>query len=244
MSTDCWRGDSVDGIREKVLLSDDKNYYEVLEVAKDADQDEIHRGYIQTKNAYSQDSLALYSLMTRDEQEKALELVEEAYEILSNPSKRVAYDEARGFNQEGAKASLRAKTHKGSGHTPKSGLSIKQAQDSTSQNSITKIVARERFSLNYDPDPQFEQEIEQTEDWSGEWLKKIREYKKVDIPRLSDMTRVSKTYLRALEEERFENLPPSAYIRGFVYQYAKCLKLNPDLVCSSYLCRVKRAKGE
>ncbi len=228
-----------------MLLDEERNYYEILEVAKDADQDEIHRGYIQTKNAYSQDSLALYSLMTREEQEGVLALIEEAYEILSNPHKRAAYDEARGFNHKTEQDSLRVKIQEENGKVAdNSNLSIKQTQDSTSQNSITKIVARERFSLHYEVDAQFEKQIEQTEDWSGEWLKKIREYKKVDIPRLSDMTRVSKTYLHAIEEERFENLPPSAYIRGFVYQYAKCLKLNPDLVCSSYLCRVKKAKGE
>src|SRR5690554_3163334 len=76
-----------------------KNYYEVLEVPIDAGAEEIHKGYVRAKNAYSQDSLALYSLMTKDECMQILELIEEAYSILSEPNKRRLYDEARGINQ-------------------------------------------------------------------------------------------------------------------------------------------------
>ncbi len=227
------------------MESQNKNYYEILEIPENSSQEEIHRGYLRTRNAYSQDSLALYSLMSREECTEVLEIVEEAYGILSNPSKRMAYDKARGLNQGSKSDSLRVKTREGSsGFNTIADHSIKQAQDSTSQNSITKIMAKERFSLQFEIDPQFEKEIEQTTEWTGAWLKKIREYKRVDIPRLADMTKVSKTYLSSIEEERFENLPPTAYVRGFVYQYAKCLKLNPELVCSSYLYRVKKAKGE
>lgn len=227
------------------MLEQSKNYYEVLEIPENSDQEEIHRGYLRAKNAYSQDSLALYSLMTKEECNEILRIVEEAYEILSNPSKRIAYDKARNLNQGPRSDFLRVKTREGSsGFYSSPDLSIRQVQDSTSKNSIVKIMAKERFSLDYTVDEQFEKEIEQVTEWTGEWLKKVREYKGVDIARLADMTKVSKMYLLAIEEERFENLPPSAYVRGFVYQYAKCLKLNHDLVCSSYLYRVKKAKGE
>ena len=48
------------------MESGSKNYYEVLEVPTDASSDDIHKGYVRAKNDYSQDSLALYSLMTKD----------------------------------------------------------------------------------------------------------------------------------------------------------------------------------
>ena len=89
-----------------------------------------------------------------------------------------------------------------------------------------------------------EQEIEETEEFSGEFLKKIREYKQVTIPRLADMTKVSKTYLMNIEEEKLDGLPALVYVRGFVYQYAKCLKLNPELVANSYLARIKRSQED
>ena len=70
-------------------------------------------------------------------------------------------------------------------------------------------------------------------------LKKIREYKNVDINRMAEMTKVSKTYIQKIEQEDVTNLPALVYVRGFVYQYAKCLKLNPDLVATSYLEHLK-----
>ena len=43
----------------------EKNYYELLEVSINASQEEIKESYLRTKNAYSEDSLALYSLMSK-----------------------------------------------------------------------------------------------------------------------------------------------------------------------------------
>jgi cytoskeletal protein RodZ len=83
--------------------------------------------------------------------------------------------------------------------------------------------------------------IEQTTLFDGAFLKKVREYKNVELIRMADMTKVSKTYLRHIEEENTEGLPALVYVRGFVYQYAKCLKLNPDQVATSYLGHLKSA---
>jgi cytoskeletal protein RodZ len=61
---------------------------------------------------------------------------------------------------------------------------------------------------------------------------------------MADMTKVSKTYIRNIEDEAFDKLPAAVYVRGFVYQYAKSLKLNPELVANSFLYRLKKAKGD
>ena len=60
------------------------------------------------------------------------------------------------------------------------------------------------------------------------------------MPRMSEMTRISKTHLRNIEEENISELPARVYTRGFVYQYAKCLKMNPEEVASSYMDRVEK----
>ena len=56
---------------------------------------------------------------------------------------------------------------------------------------------------------------------------------------MSDMTRVSKKHLDNIEKENFSSLPALVYVRGFVYQYAKCLRLDPNVVASSYINRVR-----
>jgi curved DNA-binding protein CbpA len=218
-----------------------KNYYEVLEIPTDASPDEVHQGYIRAKNAYSQDSLALYSLMSKEECDSILELIDEAYTIISDPNKRKAYDQARGINQ-----TVRTPAPERSfGNTVKLDEHIlNQKTDTTTTCNMSKKLAKNRFSLDYEKNEAFEDEIEQATEFTGELLRRIREYKGVDIPRLSDMTKVSKTYLRHIEDEEVDKLPALVYVRGFVYQYAKCLKLNPDLVATSYIFKLKQLKGE
>ena len=215
-----------------------KNYYEVLEVPVDSDQDTIYQGYQTTKGAYAHDNMAMYSIMTREECRAALMLIEEAYEILSNPQKRQAYDQVRGLNGQTDATSNAFRDKHGN-------LFIRSGKnENVDHPSVSKMVAGQRFSLKYEIDPEIEREIENTSDWTGPFLRKIREYKGVDISRLSDMTKISKMYIMAIEEQTFDNLPPTVYIRGFIYQYAKCLKLAPELVCASYIAIAKEARGE
>lgn len=215
-----------------------KNYYEILEIPVDATYEEVKQGYKSARNAYTGDSLALYSIMTKEECDKILSLIEEAYGIISDPVKRAKYDEARGFNTDNRDSRAREMEFSTS---PVSGLtrdSIDRPKPS-SENKMTKLMAAKRFALDYSQDPEFEKEIESATEFSGDLLKRIREYKNVDILRLAEMTKISKTYLKKIEEEDVQGLPALVYVRGFVYQYAKCLKLNPDLVATSYLHRLK-----
>ena len=209
-------------------MNDLKNYYEILELTPNCSQDEIDQGYIKAKNAYSADSAALYSLMSAEECELMLTHIEEAYDILSSPVKRRQYDEARGFVRSSEEV-FEAQRLMPSVDTNKS-----------MHKSITKIVTRQQFTLEYNINPQMEQEIEQTTVFTGEALKKIREYKNVDIQRMADMTKVSKSYLIKIESEDMTHLPALVYVRGFVFQYAKCLKLNPELVATSYVHHIKK----
>ena len=68
------------------------NYYEVLEVAYDAPQHEVHKAYTRAKATYANDNPALYSMFTRDEARDLLKLIEEAYAVLGNHGLRRNYD--------------------------------------------------------------------------------------------------------------------------------------------------------
>ncbi|MFG1493593.1 helix-turn-helix domain-containing protein [Halobacteriovorax sp. ZH4_bin.1] len=211
-------------------MSKDKNYYEVLEVAPNASADEIQKAYTAARTAYSGDSLAIYSLLSEEEAHKVLELIEEAYNILSNPTKRKKYNQARGIVIEDDTNYIPTTTK------PEDENTIKVT------NQMNRLVAKKRYGLEYEQNAEFEKEIEQCSEYTGEFLKKVREYKKVDVSRMSDMTKISKTFLQYIENEEVDKMPAIVYVRGFVYQYAKVLKLNPDLVANSYLQRVKALK--
>lgn len=212
-------------------MTTEKNYYEVLEVAPNASADEIFKAYTTAKTAYNGDSIALYSLLSEEEAHKVLELIEEAYNILSNPTKRKKYNQARGIVVEDETNFMATSKPKEEKET-----------ESQVMSQMNKLVAKKRYGLEYEQDTEFEKEIEQCSEYTGEFLKRVREYKKVDIARLADMTKISKTYLQYIENEDVEKMPAIVYVRGFVYQYAKVLKLNPDLVANSYLQRIKALK--
>ncbi|EQC51825.1 helix-turn-helix domain-containing protein [Bacteriovorax sp. DB6_IX] len=211
-----------------------KNYYEVLEVQPNSSTQDIQQAYTRAKNAYTGDSLALYSLLSQDEANKILELIEEAYNILSDPVKRKQYNIARGIEHNPSIS-----------HSPDPSEKDNEfKQNKNASGEMNKLVAKKRYGLEYQEDANFEVEIEQCTEFTGEFLKKIREYKNVDVNRLADMTKISKTYIRYIEEEDVTKMPAVVYVRGFVYQYAKCLKLNPELVANSYVYRLKKLKGE
>ncbi|MAE59005.1 MAG: hypothetical protein CME69_09005 [Halobacteriovorax sp.] len=217
-----------------------KNYYDVLEVETSASLDDIHSAYLKAKNAYSGDSLALYSLLSKDEADKVLELIEEAYTILSDPIKRQQYNDARGIaNEKEVRLVGRQSIDAGEITEDKENS---EEDNQLKDISMKRMIVKNKYALEYKQDSEIEKEIEQCEEYTGEFLKKIREYKNVDIPRLAEMTKISKTYLGYIENEEVDKLPAPVYTRGFIYQYAKCLKLNPELVCSSYMSRLKALK--
>lgn len=122
------------------------------------------------------------------------------------------------------------------------GFKYTQAHSGRSEVAVSKIQAQQKFSLNFEPNYDFEQKIENTTEFNGNFLRAIRDYKNMTIERMADLTKISKTYLRHIEDENIEKLPAEVYTRGFVFQYAKILKLNPDLVATSYLKIIRDKK--
>ena len=89
--------------------------------------------------------------------------------------------------------------------------------------------------------PDLESMIQNEQEWSGAFFRKVREAKRMTLEDLSDYTRISRIYLNAIEEEDFKKLPASVYVRGFLQQMAKRLKLPVDVAVSKYLERFKSA---
>lgn len=57
-------------------------------------------------------------------------------------------------------------------------------------------------------------------------LKQAREEKSLRIEELEMQTRIRMLYLQALEEGRFEELPETIYVRGFIHRYADAVGLD------------------
>lgn len=225
-----------------------KNYYDVLEIATNASPQEIESAYLRARNAYSGDSVALYSLMTKDECDSVLTQIEEAYSVIGFPEKRREYDRLRGFNQSGFNLNYSmpspAQGVASFESRPKDTVQYEDFGSNLIEAKVSKLTAQKKFGLEFEENAEFEREIQNTTDFTGALLKKIREYKNVSVERMAEMTRISKTHLTALENEELSKLPADVYVRGYVFQYAKVLKLNPDVVAPSYLLHFKKLKNQ
>ncbi len=89
-------------------------------------------------------------------------------------------------------------------------------------------------------------EIGPETEFSGDLLRKVRESQGVELSEICGRTKIAKVHLAAIEDERFDLLPPPVYVRGFVWELAKFLKLDPAQVQKTYLNRMRAidpAKG-
>jgi len=66
----------------------------------------------------------------------------------------------------------------------------------------------------------------------GEKIKEARQEKGVTIAQAAETTKIKSGYLQALENEDFEELPPRAYVKGFLKIYARYLGLDYELLLS------------
>lgn len=69
----------------------------------------------------------------------------------------------------------------------------------------------------------------------GPRLKQEREARGMTLDQISAATKIGTRFLRALEEEHFDQLPGGIFNKGFIRAYARCLGLNEDQLIASYL---------
>ena len=69
---------------------------------------------------------------------------------------------------------------------------------------------------------------------SGSDLKKLREALGVDIREIHFITKISIPVLNAIEENRFDRLPPDIYLKNFLKSFAKILQLDPQKIIDGY----------
>ncbi|MFC1888377.1 RodZ domain-containing protein [Thermodesulfobacteriota bacterium] len=73
-----------------------------------------------------------------------------------------------------------------------------------------------------------------TKDPIGECLRKIREEKSLSIEEISRITKISKRYLTAIENDDFEQLPAPTFARGFIRAYANFVGIDSEEIVQKY----------
>lgn len=96
-------------------------------------------------------------------------------------------------------------------------------------------VRRLDITRSIEINPEMEAKIEKLENVNGAWLRSIREYKRVSQDEIMNALKIGKNYLTALEDDDVARLPANVFVRGFVIQYAKALRIDHEKVATAYM---------
>lgn len=62
----------------------------------------------------------------------------------------------------------------------------------------------------------------------GEYLRRERELRHIELDEISQTTKIKKSYLQAIENDAYEELPDIALVKGFIRAYCNYIGLNPE----------------
>ena len=202
------------------------NYYEILEIPQNSTQHDITVAYEKAKRTYSSQNPALNSIFSAEEAQLLRSMIDEAFHVLGNQTYRNIYEKRR-----------QAK------HYSESELTI-EAIKSASLELFPEFQKRpDEKPPEYTIDANFEKELTNKKDWTGEDLKKVREYKKISIETMHEKTKINPWYLTAIEKMDVANLPAAVFVRGYVIQMARLMNLKDLIVADSYM-KIYRKKIE
>jgi len=192
----------------------EQTHYEILEAPRDATPEQIERAYRVARATYAPDSLATYSLYDEAELRALQERIELAYTVLLDPLQRAAYDASLGLG-------------------PRVELALSFAEEDDDAPGLDNAPEIHGFEESPDDGP-----------FDGARLRRFRIARGIEIDRIAALTKISASYLRSLEEERFEALPAAVYVRGFLTAYARAVGLDAARVVPPYMERVVAARPE
>ena len=198
----------------------DQNHYEILETHPAATREEVERAYRLALATYTDDSLAGYSVFAEGDAAALRERVEAAYRVLSDNRMRSEYDATLEVDQA---------------------EDVPPAEPSAPLVPVESAMGEDRLPLEM---AEFTHLDDGTGDFDGERLRHFRIRCGMEIEDIARVTKISPTYLRFIEEERFADLPDSVYVRGFVTAYANCVGLEGKDVAASYMKKFDKGHGE
>jgi flagellar biosynthesis protein FlhG len=195
-------------------------HYEVLEIPSDAKPVDVERAYRLAQATFADDSLATYSVFDPAEAAFVRERIELAWQVLSDPEQRDRYD-----------ASL-----EGSDPVPEA---VTIAMDLEEE---AGIHPRPRAEVA--PEIAGFDDLEELDGgaFDGARLRRARLRHGIELDKIASVTKINPSYLRFIEDEQFDSLPASVYVRGFVTAYARCVGLDPDRVVPEYMDRLQAAR--
>jgi flagellar biosynthesis protein FlhG len=211
----------------------EQDHYEALDVPQSATRDEIERAYHLAKATYADDSLAGYSVFQEGDAPALRERLEIAYRTLADAEARRAYDAELASPVQRARSEPEPQLASAAPAAPAPAAAVAIAE--------TRLPPPTSLASDLEED---ESESDEEAEYDGPRLERLRARRGIELDEIAGVTKVNPTYLRFIEEERFDDLPAAVYVRGFVKCYARCLGLDPDRVARSYMSRYEERSSK
>ena len=201
-------------VQTPLRLEDEQTYYEILETEPGVSDEEVRRAYRAIKDIYASGSLVIAGLYEEHELADLHARVNAAHDTLFAPDRRRLYDLA--LPEADLARAVRAAANAG-----------RRAAAPLAAAAEERIETSE---IAIDPDAEV----------TGAYLRKVRQTRGIELSDISQRTKISERYLRAIEDERFSEMPAAVYVRGYVMEYARALRMDAHRVTESYLVRFRK----
>ncbi len=202
------------------------SFYDLFEIEPQATDEEIRRANRRVREMYGRDSLVVGSLYNKSRLDDLHVTIDEAHETLMDPVRRKAYDQAL---------------------FPGGIPHVVPMEDSDPKPPAVDVKVDEGGD-DASPEPEKSRpeppELAPDTRFTGSLLREVRERMGVDLRDISERTKIGMGYLTAIEDENFKKLPAVVYVRGFLIQYARMLRIDEARVLDTYLERYRIARAE
>lgn len=219
------------------------SHYEALETDPAATDEEIRRAYRRVRDVYGADSMVVCGLYDRDRLAELHLRFDEAHDTLMDAERRKEYDHQ--LFPDGLPP--RRRPHPPLDRTGPLSIAPEQRSGPVTVEEAAPVAAVDAQASATPPPVKTlppEPEVGPSTEFTGELFRRIREARGIDLHAIAQRTKIGVGHLLAIEEERFQRLPAPVYVRGFLVEYAKCLRLDVDRVLATYLARYKAARAD
>jgi flagellar biosynthesis protein FlhG len=210
--------------------TEEQSLYELLEIDPGASDEEVRRACKRAREMYAPESMVTCGLFTPERLASLVQRIEEAYDTLLDPDRRRQHDLK--LFPDGIPARP----------TPVSGVAP-AARPAVAGGGAAAAGGgeREETPMRVElPEPEITPETE----FTGELLRRIREARNIELIEISQRTKIGVGHLRAIENERWDAMPAYVYLRGFLVEYARCLRLDGPQVTRTFLGRYQRSRAK
>lgn len=201
------------------MVRESYNYYQVLDVPPEANQQHIHQAYHEAKRTYSPNNPDIFHYFKPEEIRDWVDLIEEAYAVIGHPNTRRDYDRELSFS------------HK----PPNNPQDTPQIPTTPTHQAPLPEGYKSTPVSTYKVDKKMEEMIAHHEPVDGLFLKKVRIYKNIELTEFSRVTCIAVRHLYAIENNNFSVLPAPVFVRGYIIQYCRILDLEQNRVLPKFM---------